>query len=244
MPVSTPSVLSPDALDEYIDLRSVPKHRYFGQNDMIDRLRKAVPFDYVFVSGLDVDHYRFGEGFSIDTDLPPAFVEAYIADKLPQIDPFILASKSSKTVVIESDVYATQEVPQRLLYLQRTFAVHNRIILPILREQTVYGAVGYTRATPFEAAEIAFLELVSGAVHDAFSKPLMDRYAADQMRLSKGEIVCLAQASLGLTSEGIGKATGYQLETVNSYIKSATKKLGASNRTQAIAEAIRRRLIA
>lgn len=244
MPVSALSVLLPDALDDYIDLRSVPQHRFFGQNDMIDRLRKAVPFDYMFVCGLDVDHYRFGEGFSIDTDLPPAFIEAYMADKLPQIDPFILASKSSKTVVIESEVYAHQDVPRRLLYLQRMFGVHNRTIVPILRDETVYGAVGYTRATPFGSAEIAFLELVSGAVHNAFAKPLMDRYAADQMRLSKGEMACLSQASLGLTSEGIGKATGYQLETVNSYIKSATKKLGAANRTQAIAEALRRRLIA
>jgi len=47
-----------------------------------------------------------------------------------------------------------------------------------------------------------------------------------------------------LTSDGIAKATGYQVDTVNSYVKSAVKKLGASNRTQAIAEAIRRRLIA
>jgi LuxR family transcriptional regulator len=72
----------------------------------------------------------------------------------------------------------------------------------------------------------------------------MERFAAEHMRLSKGEMACLAQASLGLTSEGIAKSTGYQLDTVNSYVKSATKKLGAVNRTQAIAEAIRRRLIA
>lgn len=190
-----------------------------------------------------MDHYRFGEGFSIDTDLPPAFIEAYMADKLPQIDPFILATRSSKKVVVESDLYVDREAPQRLLYLQRIFGVHNRTIVPILRDETVYGAVGYTRGTPFDPAEIAFLELVSGAVHHAFTKPLMERYAVDQMRLSKGEMACLAQASLGLTSESIGKATGYRLETVNSYIKSATKKLGAANRTQAIAEAIRRRLI-
>jgi LuxR family transcriptional regulator len=244
MPVSALSVLSPDALDEYIDLRSVPKHRYFGKNDLVDRLRRAVPFDYIFISGLDVDHYRFGEGFSIDTDLPPAFIEAYMADKLPQADPFVLAAKSSTNVVVESEVYAEQEVPQRLLYLQRTFGVHNRTIVPVLRENMVYGAVGYTRETPFTEDEITFLSLVSEAVHTAVTKPLMDRFAAEHMRLSKGEMACLSQASLGLTSEGIAKATNYQVETVNSYIKSAVKKLGASNRTQAIAEAIRRRLIA
>lgn len=243
MPVSALSVLNPEALDDYIDLRSVPQHRYFGKNDIIDRLRLAVPFDYIFISGLDVDHYRFGQGFSIDTDLPPAFIEAYMDDQVLKHDPFIKAAKAASTVVVESDVYQEHEVPQRLLYLQRTFRVHNRTLIPILRDSTVYGAVGVTRTYPFNADEISFLSLVAEAIHTAFSKPLLQRFAADQMKLSKGEIACLAQASLGLTSEGIGKATGYQVETVNSYIKSATKKLSASNRTHATAEAIRLRLI-
>lgn len=244
MPVSALSILSSEALDAYIDLRSVPRHRFFGRNDLVDRLRRAVAFDYIFISGLDVDHYRFGGGFSVDTDLPPAFVEAYMSDKLAQTDPFVLAAKSSMKVVVESEVYATHEVPQRLVYLQRMFGVHNRTIVPILRENTVYGAVGYTRATPFSEDEITFLSLVSEAVHTAVTKPLMERFAAEHLQLSKGEMACLSQASLGLTSEKIAQVTGYQLETVNSYIKSAVRKLGAANRTQAIAEAIRRRLIA
>lgn len=244
MPVSALSVLDPEALEDYIDLRSVPKHRYFGRIDMIDRLRHAVPFDYIFISGLDVDHYRFGQGFSIDTDLPPAFVEAYMDEQVLKHDPFIRAAKASSSVVVESDVYRDHEVPQRLLYLQRTFGVHNRTLIPITRDTTVYGAVGVTRMFPFNDDEILFLSLVAESIHTAFTKPLLDRFAADQMKLTKGEIACLTQASLGLTSESIGKATGYQLDTVNSYIKSATKKLGASNRTQAIADAIRRRLIA
>ncbi|WP_312890210.1 autoinducer binding domain-containing protein [Rhizobium laguerreae] len=69
------------------------KHRHFGQNNLIERLRKAVPFDYIFIAGLDVDHYRFGPGFSIDTDLPPAFVKAYMGDNLPQVDPLIAGGR-------------------------------------------------------------------------------------------------------------------------------------------------------
>jgi len=243
MPVSALSVLAPDALDPYVDLRSVPKHRYFGKNELIDRFRQGVPFDYISISGLDVDHYRFGDGFSIDTDLPPGFVEAYMEDKLSTVDPFIIATKASKTVMVESEVYQDADVPQRLLYLQRTFGVHNRTMVPILRDDTVYGAVGFARTSPFTESELTFLTLIAEPIHTAVTKPLMERFAAQHLRLSKGEMACLSQASLGLTSEGIGKATGYQVDTVNSYIKSAVKKLGASNRTQAIAEAIRRRLI-
>lgn len=243
MPVSALSVLDPDALKQYVDLRSVPNHRFFGQSDLVDRLRNAVPFDYIIVSGLDVDHYRFGGGLSIDTDLPPAFIEAYMADNLSQVDPFVAAAKASRDVVIEADVYATREVPQRLLYLQRTFNVHNRTIIPICREDAPYGTVGFTRTTPFNEQEIAFLQMVAKGIYKTFTKQLHDRFITDHMKLSKGELACLVQASLGLTSENIAKATGYQAETVNSYIKSATKKLGAANRTQAIAEAIRRKII-
>ncbi|MBZ5763447.1 LuxR family transcriptional regulator [Rhizobium sp. VS19-DR104.2] len=244
MPVSALSVLAPNALDGFIDLRSVPKHRYFGKNDIIDRLRRAVSFDYIAVSGLDVDHYRFGEGFSIDSDLPPAFLEAYDADQLYRDDPFIQAAKSATSVIAENEVYREREPLQRLLYLQRTFGVFNRTILPILRDATVYGAVTFTRSTPFDDDELTFLALVAETIHTAVTKPLMEKFAAEHLRLSKGEMACLSNASLGLTSDGIAKATGYQVDTVNSYVKSAVKKLGAANRTQAIAEAIRRRLIA
>jgi LuxR family transcriptional regulator len=244
MSISSLSLLSPNALDDYIDLRSVPRHRYLGKNEITDRLRKAVPFDFIFISGLDVDRYHFGTGVSIDTDLPPGYIEAYAADRLYKDDPFVLAAKSAKSVVVEHSIYETQAPPQRLLYLQRTFGVLNRTLFPIARDETVYGAVGFTRSSPFEDGELAFLSLISEAIHTAVTKPLMEKFAADHLRLSKGEMACLSQASLGLTSDGIATATGYQVDTVNSYVKSAIKKLGAANRTQAIADAIRRRLIA
>jgi LuxR family transcriptional regulator len=243
MPVSPLSILDPDALEHYSDLKFVPKHRHFGKNFIIERLRLAVPFDFISISGLDMDHYRFGEGLSIDTDLPPAFLEAYDADRLWDLDPFVLAARAATVTVVESEVYEERSPPQRLVYLARTFGVHNRTLIPIMRSDTVYGAVLFTRVTPFDEEELTFLALVAESIHTAVTKPLMERFAAHQLRLSKGEIACLSQASRGLTSEAIAEATGYQSDTVNSYLKSAIKKLGSTNRVQAIAEAIRRRLI-
>lgn len=243
MPVSPLSVIAPNALDEFQDLRSVPNHRHFGENPIIERLKLAVPFDYIAISGLDVDHYRLGHGYSIDTDMPPTFIEAYDADRLFASDPFVQAAKSSHSVVVESEVYRQTKPPERLAYLARTFGIHNRTIFPILRSDVVYGAVMLCRRTPFCEDEITFIALIAEAIHTAVTKPLMERFAAQQLRLTKGELSCLEQASLGLTSDGIAERTGYQSDTVNSYMKTAAKKLGATNRTQAIAEAIRRRLI-
>jgi DNA-binding CsgD family transcriptional regulator len=71
----------------------------------------------------------------------------------------------------------------------------------------------------------------------------MERFAADELKLSAGELICLRLASKGMTSDQIATESGYQVDTVNTYIKHATRKIGATNRTQAIAEGIRRRLI-
>ncbi|NRF07472.1 autoinducer binding domain-containing protein [Agrobacterium pusense] len=192
-----------------IDLRSVPNHRFFGKNDIIERLRRAVPFDYIFISGLDVDHYRFGNGFSIDTDLPPGYVEAYHADRLYAEDPFVAAAKAAKSVVVEHEVYAEHSPPQRLLYLQRTFGVHNRTLFPIARESVTYGAVGVTRATPFDDEELTFLSLVAETIHTVVTKPLMEKFAAEHLRLSKGEMACLSQASLGVNRRRNGALTHF-----------------------------------
>jgi LuxR family transcriptional regulator len=203
----------------------------------------AVAFDFIAISGLDIDGYRLGQGASMDTDFPPGFIEAYAAGGFVGKDPFVLAAKASKTVVIESTVWEQSPPPQRLHYLIRIFNVHNRTMIPVLRGNLVYGGVCFTRATAFTEDELDFLALIAEPIHSSVTHPLMERFASEEMKLTKGEIVCLEQASFGLTSDGIAKATGYQSDTVNSYIKTAVRKLDCTNRTQAIAEAIRRKRI-
>lgn len=240
MPFSTQSALM---LEEFPDLQSVPKYRRLTNNPLVDKIALAVPFEFISISGLDVDDFRFGEKISSDTTFPPAFIEAYIADGLGQHDPFVLAARKATQTVIEAEVYAQHEPPQRLTYLARTFGIHNRTLFPVVRNEVTYGAITLTRITPFEPEEIAFMEVVAHSVHSAVTQPLRERFVAEQMKLTAGELACLVQASFGLTSDEIAKATGYQTDTVNSYIKAAIKKLGVGNRTHAIAEAIRRKLI-
>ncbi len=235
------SSLSPSHI-EWRDLTAVPQHRFFASDPVVDRLRRAVPFDHIAVSGLDLEGYNFGRGVSVDTDLPPAYVETYARERLYEIDPFVQAALSGK-LVIESEVFAQTPRPALLERVTSTFNVHNRTLVPVMRTSVIYGAVTFMRETPFDSEELAFLTLIAPFLHTAVTRPLMERFAVSHLRLSRGEVACLMQASRGLTSEGIARATGYQNDTVNSYIKSAIKKLGAANRTHAIADAIRRNLI-
>ena len=230
-------------VEEAVDLRSLPTCRFVNGNPFIERLRLSVAFDFFAVSGLDLDGYRFGSGHSIDTDVPPAFLDAYYADNLLRQDPFVKASMAATGVVVEEEIYRDNPPPQRLLYLSRTFGVLNRTLFPIRRGEMVYGAVSFARATPFDQDEIQFLGEVAETMHRVITRPIMEMFSAQTMKLTDGEIVCLRWASLGRTSEEIASASGFTPDTVNSYVKSASRKLRAENRVHAIAEAIRRGLI-
>lgn len=230
-------------LHNFVDLSSVPRHRFIHNNPFIARLRKAVDFDYVMISGLDIEGFQFGTAQSIDTDFPPTFLEAYYDEKFHLTDPYVLACKNARHVTIESEVLKDSVKNERLTYLLETFNIRNRTLFPIRRGDLVYGSVGFTRTTAFEQDELAFLAAIAAATHQEIAGPIMRKFAATELRLSMGEVTCLRLASGGLTSEQIATESGYQVDTVNTYIKNATKKVGATNRTQAIAEAIRRGLI-
>ncbi|PDS63016.1 DNA-binding protein [Rhizobium anhuiense] len=243
MPFSRALALS-SPLDEAPDLRSLPARRQVSWHPFIEKLRGAVPFDFFAVSGLDLDGYRFGSGHSIDTDVPPAFLDAYYGDDLLKFDPFVTASMSDAKVIVEEEVYAETPPPQRLQYLARTFGVLNRTLFPIRRGDIVFGAVTFSRATPFSREEIEFLGEVAETTHRVLTRPIMEKFSAQTLKLIEGELTCLKFASLGKTTYEIAAASGYTPDTVNSYMKTAIRKLDAENRVHAIAEAIRRGLIA
>lgn len=231
------------SLEEAVDLASLPKRRHFSNHPFVNRLRGAVPFDFIAVSGLDFDHYRHGSGASIDTDVPPAFLDAYYGDGLLRIDPFVAASQNARGPLNEEDVYREKPIPPRLRYLKDTFGVHNRTLFPLLRGDTMFGAITYSRSTPFKEEEIGFLSDTAAATYASITRPILEKFQAQSLKLSEGEIICLRLSSYGRTSEVVAAESGYAVDTVNTYIKSAIRKLGAANRVHGVAEAIRRRLI-
>ena len=64
-----------------------------------------------------------------------------------------------------------------------------------------------------------------------------------RVRLTPRELAVLRLSSLGRQTAEIGKALRLGEETVRSHLKKAQAKLGAHNRTQAVAEALRQHLI-
>lgn len=232
-----------EGLDRFNDLSEVPVQRQLRDNQLLEHVRKAVGFRHVAVGGLDLNGYHIGRGRSVESDLPPAFVETYFSERWNRSDPLLVRSIAQAIPMTEEEAFDVSPPAQRLCYLHRSYEIGRRLHIPVSRGAVVYGGVCFTKEQAFTAGEREFLVFMAEPLHHAVTKPLMDRFAADVLRLTCGELQCLELASKGLTSEEIAGASSYRTETVNSYLKSAAKKLGAANRSHAIAEAIRRHLI-
>lgn len=115
----------------------------------------------------------------------------------------------------------------------------------------VYGPVGAQESISFAGSNLVKLtEQQRRSLH------VLGIYAVSRIKeimgwagqvetpvLAKREIECLKWASSGKTSWETAEILGISITTVDSYLNGAMKKLGATNRVQAVAEALRLKLI-
>lgn len=133
----------------------------------------------------------------------------------------------------------TPEVPPMVVTLEAKALPFSGIAFPVR-----LGAVG-NGYVAFSGVSTA---ITSDAVIDQHIRSchiMMDLLALEERRtvpaetLSEREVACLQLAGDGQISEEIAERLGLSVHTVNAYLGSATIKLDAVNRIQAIAKAIR-----
>lgn len=99
------------------------------------------------------------------------------------------------------------------------------------------GAAGFvTKSTDLAALEDAIRTVVAGGRF--IESGLTERY-----HLTVHELAAVALAANGQTSRQIGEALALSKNTVDTYLKRAAKKLGAANRPEAVAIAVRHGLV-
>lgn len=237
------SIFEPNALNDFVDLESVPSRRSLRPSPFIEAVRRSISFDHVTIAGLNLPGYELGNGRSIDTEMPALMMERYYEKALHRTDPLVLGCRRAEHAITEDEAYAQTPPPNELLRLTRDFEVFHRILIPITSGGSVYGGVGFSRQEAFSEDEITHFELLAPALHGAATRQLMERFAAQHLRLTLGELECLRLASQGLTTQEIAAATGFQPRTVDSYIKASAEKLKSHGRLGATCEALRRGLI-
>jgi LuxR family transcriptional regulator, quorum-sensing system regulator BjaR1 len=120
----------------------------------------------------------------------------------------------------------------------------------------IYTTHGFQAIVTFGANELqldkseqAALHLVAIYAHQAIRSLLPNSGRGDgfwklEKQLSLREIECMKWTAAGKTAYEISIITGLSDRTVEHYIASSLRKLNATNRVQAVAEAIRHRVIA
>lgn len=234
---------SVDDIDDFADPQSLPRYRHLARTELIDGLRKSLGFQYVAVSGIDIDEFHLGSGRSIETDLPETYVDAYFCERHYLTDPLVLHARAHARATSQQEAFAAHKASDRLLSLLAAHGIADRFMVPISRGKLVYGGVGFSKETEFTKSERELAVFLAKPLHDLVTGPIVERFAAKALKLSPGEVRCLELAGEGLSSEAIATATDFQIETVNTYVKRAMKKLGARNRLQAVTEAVRRGII-
>ncbi|EGF89664.1 bacterial regulatory protein, luxR family protein [Asticcacaulis biprosthecium C19] len=213
---------------------------------IIESLRKVIPFDYFFFSGVDLDNCHTGANMVLMSDMPEAGIAEYHASGLVRADPLLTLVTVERPDLswfdVPEEVKARPEV-RALVSLLDQHHIPPRVIFSQWNSAgDPYGTAGYARTEPFSADEMAILSWFSRRIHKDLCEPVLNGFN-QQIGLTAGETTCLELASRGMTSEEIGAQMDLTTETVNSYMKLITRKLGARNRSQAIADALRLNLI-
>jgi DNA-binding CsgD family transcriptional regulator len=200
-------------------------------------------FDYFALLTVLPEGERQIAGHLLLSNLPDAFIASYDGEGLAARNPFFAKLRrhtrpadwqnqegdncdpATKALMVQYGVTAA-------LFL----SVHDRV-----PHRGVAVFLGERRRP--ELRETAYLSLVTNAVFDRLADFGSLSIQGTEVRLTERERQTLQWAATGKTSAETGIILGLSEHTINQYVASACQKLRAVNRTQAVARAIRLRLI-
>lgn len=176
------------------------------------------------------------------------WAEHYVAQRHFERDGIVLLLPTTLDVMVWSDLLRSTEFAnesKRVFREARSFGLKGGLVLP---QHYLNGAVGATILTSpdrisqsrRERSAIKILASYYGAVVRRLKAP---QTLPGDVRLTPRQRECLLWVRAGKTDWEIGKILSLSEHTVADYIDAARKRLGVRNRTQAVIEAIARRLI-
>ncbi|WP_417416242.1 autoinducer binding domain-containing protein [Hoeflea sp.] len=131
------------------------------------------------------------------------------------------------------------EEPQNANELFSSFDLTMGVYFPVHDNHGLRHAVSFVGdRDPLPVEELSTLSLFSTMLVEQISRISVADHAAKSV-LNDREVEILKWTAEGKTSPEIARITGLSEHTVNHYATIATKKLGCSNRTQAVVYAIR-----
>jgi LuxR family quorum sensing-dependent transcriptional regulator len=210
------------------------------------RAAAQLGFQGVFFAELDPRPPQRFEDFVLASRCPPELGEVYTARNYASVDSNIRRSRrSSRTFEWSETGYGDQdEDPQTIEFLRflADFGFPLGFVVPI------HGPGGLVAGVALAGSKLDLGVNTKPMIHlmaiYAFTT-VMDLLAARpyaQLPLTSREREVLAWSAQGKSAWEIGEILSVAKRTVDEHAQTAMRKLGATNRTQAVALAIRRRL--
>ena len=174
---------------------------------------------------------------------PPELIAEYDRMGLAQNSPILDRLRKQITPVVFQMDEVKKERPGTEIVkvgeLFRRFDVTMGVYFPVHDNQGLRQAVSFSGdRDPLSMGELSTLSMFSTMLIEQISKISVADHAAKSV-LNDREIEILKWTAEGKTSPETARITGLSEHTVNHYATIATKKLGCSNRTQAVVYAIR-----
>lgn len=218
---------------------------------MLDRLRRVVGrfgFDSFLLTGVP-DPGRRIDGYIMLSGWHEGWLERYVSQDYVQVDPVARRLQNAIDPFTWSEVVTGRDLPpaaRRVMNEASDIGMNDGLCVPLYdldgRRSVLSMAA---RSIDLSPADKGVLHLVAMYAQNKIHDMVGDQGARRVARpaLSPRERECLQWTAAGKTSWEISMILCLSQSTTDGYIASATRKLGAANRTQAVAEGIRRGLI-
>lgn len=208
---------------------------------LLEELRRFLPFDFfcVFGSGLSGPRSKDGIEFYAD-NLPDVFRGSYLTARWFESGPADRAAGATVPLLRAREDRTANDLAGRT-FEQLAEALGAVVaVVPVRWRGRPIGAVAiWRRGAEFNDTEIELLGLVAPALLLAGA----DHSEAQGHELSARERECLSWTSQGKTAWEIGSILGISEHTAVAHLNSAIRKLVATSRVHAVAEALRRGVI-
>lgn len=207
----------------------------------LKRLTEARGLRAFIVLSLPNEFARDLSTHTLLTNWPTELLSAYDEQvQLPASPAF--RKLRSTTRPFHLNIQSDKGIPADYARLLSRFGMNHCLWFPVHNAAGDMGAIAFSSEEPPAPGDLFELAILSVAVYDQLHR-IDRRDPAPREVLTERETACLTWTSAGKTSAEIAEILALSEHTINHYLNRATRKLDAVNRTQAVANALRRNII-
>ncbi|MEM1365787.1 MAG: LuxR family transcriptional regulator [Pseudomonadota bacterium] len=230
-----------ELIDEVASVRTSFEAFHF-----LKRLANDLGYTRFTVLGLPELNEQLG-GKVIVNNWDPEMIQAYdehgLAGDSPVLERIRTSMMPFEFNVAEVNKHRAKKQREIVVELFNAFEMADGLYIPVHQPQGITSALGFTgQGVSVSTEDLSSLQLVAMTACERLREigNIQTRAPVD---LTERERDCLRWTAAGKTSSEIGTILSLSEHTVNHYITSATRKLDAVSRPQAVAKALRLGLI-